>query len=82
MPYTHRTVWDIAPYAPKEFFGAPDQLPPLVAQVLWARGMTDAELASLRADASVETVEVQPPSLEDIFIAYMQENEPYSSRSA
>ncbi len=38
------------------------------------RGMTDAQLALLRADASVETVEVQPPSLEDIFIAYMQES--------
>jgi single-stranded-DNA-specific exonuclease len=43
MPYTHRTAWDIAPYAPVELFRAPEEIPPLVAQVLWARGMTDFE---------------------------------------
>jgi single-stranded-DNA-specific exonuclease len=43
MPSTHRTTWDIAPYAPIQFFSAPAEIPPLVAQVLWARGLTNFE---------------------------------------
>ena len=36
------------------------------------RGADDAQLASLRCDESVENVEVHSTSLEDIFVAYMQ----------
>ena len=67
MPYTHRTVWDIAPYAPKEFFGAPAQLPPLVAQVLWARGMTDAE--SMRRFLADEPDSADPLCMQDMPLA-------------
>jgi hypothetical protein len=38
------------------------------------RGMTDGQLAMLRASDDVAAVEVSPTSLEDIFIAYMQGN--------
>jgi ABC-2 type transport system ATP-binding protein len=38
------------------------------------RGMTDGQLAMLRASDDVAAVEVLPTSLEDIFIAYMQGN--------
>ena len=38
------------------------------------RGVTDGQLAMLRANEAVDAVEVHPTSLEDIFIAYMQGN--------
>ena len=38
------------------------------------RGMTDGQLAMLRANEDVAAVEVHATSLEDIFIAYMQGN--------
>jgi ABC-2 type transport system ATP-binding protein len=38
------------------------------------RGMTEGQLAMLRASDDVSAVEVAPTSLEDIFIAYMQGN--------
>ena len=38
------------------------------------RGITDGQLAMLRANEEVAAVEVHPTSLEDIFIAYMQGN--------
>jgi ABC-2 type transport system ATP-binding protein len=38
------------------------------------RGMTDGQVAMLRASDEVAAVEVHPTSLEDIFIAYMQGN--------
>jgi len=43
------------------------------------RGMTDGQLAMLRANDGVAAVEVHPTSLEDIFIAYMQGNGAASS---
>ncbi len=36
------------------------------------RGMTDGQLAALRGHEAVDDVEVHAPSLEDIFVAYMQ----------
>jgi ABC-2 type transport system ATP-binding protein len=38
------------------------------------RGITDGQLAMLRANEEVAAVEVHATSLEDIFIAYMQDN--------
>jgi ABC-2 type transport system ATP-binding protein len=38
------------------------------------RGMTDGQLAMLRANDDVAAVEVHATSLEDIFVAYMQGN--------
>jgi ABC-2 type transport system ATP-binding protein len=38
------------------------------------RGIGDEDLATLRAQEAVEGVEVHAPSLEDIFVAYMQGN--------
>jgi ABC-2 type transport system ATP-binding protein len=38
------------------------------------RGISDGQLAMLRANEEVAAVEVHPTSLEDIFIAYMQGN--------
>jgi len=34
--------------------------------------MADEQLAALRSHPSVHAVEVRPPSLEEIFVAYMQ----------
>ncbi len=43
MSHTERTTWRIAPLAPKEFFSETAGVPPIVAQVLWARGLHDVE---------------------------------------
>jgi ABC-2 type transport system ATP-binding protein len=40
-------------------------------QVL-VRGLADGQLAALKSDPAVQSVEVRPPSLEEIFVAYMQ----------
>ena len=37
------------------------------------RGMTDEQMANLRRHETVDGVEVHPASLEDIFVAYMQD---------
>ena len=58
-------------------------LPELEAEVLWerrklrqwqvlARNTTEEQRAALRSHPSVHAVEVRPPSLEEIFVAYMQ----------
>jgi ABC-2 type transport system ATP-binding protein len=39
------------------------------------RGMNDSQLAQLHANEAVESVEMQTPSLEDIFIAYMRNHD-------
>lgn len=39
---------------------------------LVVRGMAEDTPAALRSDPAVEAVEVRPPSLEEIFVAYMQ----------
>ena len=46
------------------------------------RGMTDGQLAMLRANEGVAAVEVHATSLEDIFIAYMQGNGEASNRQS
>ncbi|MEN6451554.1 MAG: ABC transporter ATP-binding protein [Thermoguttaceae bacterium] len=38
------------------------------------RGMTDEQLAALGSHEAVESIDVHTPSLEDIFVAYMQGN--------
>jgi ABC-2 type transport system ATP-binding protein len=47
------------------------RLKPRQCQVL-VRGVTDQQLAALRGHDVVDEVEVHSPSLEDIFVAYMQ----------
>ncbi len=39
---------------------------------LLVRGLAEDQLTALRSDASVRAVDVRPPSLEEIFVAYMQ----------
>ena len=59
------------------------ELPELQADVLLQRhklrqwqvlvqNMTEEQLAALRSHPAVHAVEVRPPSLEEIFVAYMQ----------
>ena len=67
MPYTHRTAWDIAPYAPTELFSTPAEIPPLVAQVLWARGMTDFE--SMHRFLAPELDTADPLCMQDMPLA-------------
>jgi single-stranded-DNA-specific exonuclease len=64
MPYTHRTTWDIAPYAPTQLFSTPVEIPPLVAQVLWARGMTDFD--SMQRFLAPEPDTADPLCMQDI----------------
>ncbi len=63
--------------------GATTPLPELHAKVLFQRrklrqwqlmvqGMADEQLPALQSHPSVHSVEVRPPSLEEIFVAYMQ----------
>jgi single-stranded-DNA-specific exonuclease len=53
MTNTYRIDWVITPDAPTAFLNGLDGIHPLVAQVLWARGLRDAEraLAFMGADA-------------------------------